>query len=845
MARCKRAVRMARVDAVDGGDAVDRGAARRPAVVVAALAALGLWIGRDEPDWSPVIGLGIAAACAGLGLVLRGWWWRVAMALAVVAAAQGYLRWRVMHAPQDDLRWWLDETPALVCIEGTVLETPVEGRAQRGAMAGFSWSRGDVITRTRIDVERARGEDGAWRAASGALWARIDGRLEGVRAGDVVRVWGMARGVSGPRNPGERDLRLTAWQRGISGSVSVEDPALVEQVDGERSTWQRARSWGLRGIGGLRAHARQWLEGDEGQGDPQSRALIAALLLGQYDGAVEGVRGAFYRLGLAHVLTVSGFHLAMFVWFLLLALRLSGERPRIEWMILASSVVVYLLLVPAQAPIIRAGLVVLVWVAAESLGRRYDRLNTLAWVMVAVLVWRPMELWDIGFQLSFTSVAVLIAVAGPLRVRALGPRMRLEEIGWRRWALDRTGEAALASLAAWGVTAPLVAHHLGVVSPMAVVSTLVTLPLASALIGVGYFGLVVMTIIPASAEVIQPVLHAASMALAATVLWLDRLPGTVVYVRGPGVSVAWTVAAMMVLAWWMRVGSWREWRGVAATVIVAAWMVMGLTAPPLPRGVVLRMDTLAVGDGTCHILRSGREAMLFDCGSTWYGVGERDVPRALVALGVPATRTVIVSHSDIDHYSGLLDAARPAGVRRVLVTEEMLRQSERPGSPEEMLVVELGRMGIEVRGVSAGEVIGLGEATVEVLHPRAGARFERDNDGSVVALVRAATKGGERRVLLCGDIEGPGITTVESAHGALRAEVMEAPHHGSANPRAIEFVGRIDPSIVVQSTGPTRVRDARWARVREGRVWLSTAEVGAVWVEVQRDGGVRHGHVRP
>jgi len=829
---------MARVDAGDGVDGADRCAGRRPAVVVVALAALGLWIGRDGPDWSPAVGLGVAAVCAGMGLVLRGWWWRVAMALGVVALSQGYLRWRVMDAPADDLRWWLRETPALVCVQGTVLDAPVEGRAQRGAMAGFSWSRGDVVTRTRIDVERAQGEDGGWRAASGALWVRIGGRVEGVRAGDVVRVWGMARGVSGPGNPGERDLRLTAWQRGISGSVSIDDPALVEVVRGERTVLQRARSGVLRGIDGLRAHARHWLEGDEGRGDAQSRALIAALLLGQYDGAVEGVRGAFYRLGLAHVLTVSGFHLAMFVWFLLLALRLSGERPRLEWMILASSVVVYLLLVPAQAPIIRAGLVVLAWVAAESLGRRYDRLNTLAWVMVAVLVWRPMELWDIGFQLSFASVAVLIAVAGPLRVRALGPRLRLEELGWRRWALDRTGEAALASLAAWGVTAPLVAHHLGVVSPMAVVSTLVTLPLASALIGVGYFGLVVMTIVPASAEVIQPVLHAASMALAAMVLWLDRLPGTVVYVRGPGVSVAWTVAAMMVLAWWMRVGSWREWRGVAATVIVVAWGAASLTALPLARDVVFRMDTLAVGDGTCHILRSGREAMLIDCGSTWYGVGERDVPRALVALGVPATRRVIVSHSDIDHYSGLLDAARPAGVRRVLVTEELLRQAERPGSPEEMLVVELGRLGVEVGAVSAGEVIRLGEVMIEVLHPAAGARFERDNDGSIVVLVRVPTGAGERRVLLCGDIEGPGIAALESAHGALRAEVMEAPHHGSANPQAIEFVGRVDPLVVVQSTGPSRVGDARWSRVRGGRTWLSTAEVGAVWVEVRRDGEV-------
>ena len=78
----------------------------------------------------------------------------------------------------------------------------------------------------------------------------------------------------------------------------------------------------------------------------------------------------------------------------------------------------------------------------------------------------------------------------------------------------------------------------------------------------------------------------------------------------------------------------------------------------------------------------------------------------------------------------------------------------------------------------------------------------------------------------------------------LRADVLELPHHGSVHGAALEFVGAVGPRVVLQSTGPRRVGDARWDTLRAGRVWFTTASDGAAWAEIRGDGSVVGGSLR-
>ncbi|MEZ6163591.1 MAG: hypothetical protein R3B67_04065 [Phycisphaerales bacterium] len=121
-----------------------------------------------------------------------------------------------------------------------------------------------------------------------------------------------------------------------------------------------------------------------------------------------------------------------------------------------------------------------------------------------------------------------------------------------------------------------------------------------------------------------------------------------------------------------------------------------------------------------------------------------------------------------------------------------------------------------------------------------------DNDTSVVALLDPLPgRVGHPRMLLTGDIEQdamerlmvlePGLT------GELAGGVIELPHHGSARDAAYGFVGWLDPGVIVQSTGPSRLDDDRWDGQRPGRDWFTTAQGGAIVVEFDASGAVTRG----
>jgi beta-lactamase superfamily II metal-dependent hydrolase len=97
---------------------------------------------------------------------------------------------------------------------------------------------------------------------------------------------------------------------------------------------------------------------------------------------------------------------------------------------------------------------------------------------------------------------------------------------------------------------------------------------------------------------------------------------------------------------------------------------------------------------------------------------------------------------------------------------------------------------------------------------------------------------------MTGDIQEDAIASIESANPNLHPLALELPHHGSAHAAAIDFTQALDPKIILQSTGPTRLNDPRWSRARPGKLWYTTAHCGAVWVEFHQNGDAESGSFR-
>ena len=774
-----------------------------------------------------------------------------ALGLAVVVCGAGWATLRIdehpsrlgaMHLrvadPATDRR--------LIELEGVALETPAPIGERRGAMAGFLRFGGEG-ERFSLRIESLRGDEGG-RASAGFVRVFVGEGLEGrVRAGDRVRLAGRFRAPEPPLNPGQRDSRPLLAQRGEIGSVDVPLAGLVEVLPESRGVWGRA----ARVVESMRARAGAVFAGS-GDTPHDGATMMQALILGETEADDAPLRGVFIRVGVAHLLAISGFHLAVMAGATLWFVRLTGDRGRLEPLLVAVLVLAYLVIVPAKTPIVRAGAMVLILLLAESTGRRYDRLALLGWIALGLLVWRPMDVFALGWQLSVGLTALLLWAGPRVDLMLRGPTVDGKPIrgliddrpSFSRLLLRRVTVGVVLAFACWVFSAPAVLAQTGVFSPLSAPATVLATPMVVVSLWAGYIALGVGVVLPEVGRAMAGPVAAFAGEIAAFVSWIDRLPGA--SMRGADAPAWWAVLTTTSLC--VAVGAGRCWMRRAAIGLVLGLCVwMGLERwreDALGDDVVLRLETIAVGDGSCHLIRSGESAILFDCGSTWPGVGTRRIPDALRALGVRRIDAAFVTHPDFDHYSGLIDVSSQFEIGMLVVERQTLDAAEqRPWGPERALLDHFRSIGVPIREVRAGDTTRIGEATMRVLWPGEGAGGMSSNDASIVGLIEVPTNGGVRTMLMTADAMGRAIegmvAEAERLVGDRGLDVMELPHHGSFVPQAAAMIERLNPKTVVQSSGPRRLRELRWLGVREGREWLVTARDGAVSVEITRDGGVR------
>ena len=319
-----------------------------------------------------------------------------------------------------------------------------------------------------------------------------------------------------------------------------------------------------------------------------------------------------------------------------------------------------------------------------------------------------------------------------------------------------------------------------------------------------------------------------------------HLPAAGVDVPPP--SPAWGVLCVLALLAWMRLREPRHLRVLAGgaiglvlwALVPAVWMRMR----PASWSPALRIDMLAVGDGTCILLRGGGATVVFDAGSTALSIGGRVVVPAFRALGVSSVDAMIVSHANLDHFAAVLEIVDALPVREVIVTTQF-RDAARgtPHGAAAALLRRLSQRRITVVDAAAGDERNFGSMCWYWLHPPHGASFAQVNDASQVVRVAA----GGRTVLLCGDIQDHAIEELLAGPGSMQADILELPHHGSWRAPAVLLAEAVRPAVVLQSTGPARLAADRWAACLAATERLVTARDGAVWVEVGWNGDLHVG----
>ncbi|MXP61836.1 ComEC family competence protein [Roseomonas sp. M0104] len=293
--------------------------------------------------------------------------------------------------------------------------------------------------------------------------------------GESLRMRALVREPSAPPAPGGWDFQRDAFFSGLGGSGFALGPSERLGEAARPPVFAAARAW-------LQRRVLAALPGGPG-------AVAAALLTGGQSAIPAPDIQAMRDSGLAHLLSVSGLHIAIVMGLGFgilrfgvalvpaLALRWDSKRIAAPGALLLGGA--YMLLTGAQVPMQRSFAMAALVTFGILIGRRALSLRALALAAAAVMLAQPAALLGPSFQMSFAAVLVLIAGA-----EATGPllaRWRQGTEWWRRPALVLLG-MVLTSLLAGLATLPYGLHHFGRLQLYGLAANMVAVPLTSMLV---------------------------------------------------------------------------------------------------------------------------------------------------------------------------------------------------------------------------------------------------------------------------------------------------------------------------------------------------------------------------
>ena len=820
----------------------------RPLVAVAVVLAAGCAIG-GVVAVSPIVWWLAAVAALlvwwllALGLLdreRRPQWAAVALLAAVGSGGAGWCAARSTLFARDDLAWSLTSSPQPVAIEGIVVETPrrlsapqLDPLRSEAAQAAMQRPSSECVVAVRA-VRRGA----SWRPASGRAAVIVDGEPPDLTTGCRVRVLGRGMRPPPPLNPGEFDFRERARSLRCLSIVRAHSTAcltvLFRPGGWSPGAWiDRLR---IGGVDVLRRHL-----------SPERAPLAAALLLGSRESLPREESLEFLVTGTIHILSISGLHVGLLSLALFKLLRML-PLPR-GWSLLAVACFtgLYMTLVRAETPVVRATL--LIWLAClgAALGRRSLAANSLALAAILVLLWHPPELFRIGSQLSFLSTAVLIGASAALpRTDTDDPIERLIERSRSplekrlRWVGRQVLEMVITGAAVWAVTAPVVAAQFHLVSPVGLVLNPVIAPLVAVAMAWGFLCLVAATVSATLAAGCGWACDGTLRCIGAVVSWAAGLPGGYFWTAGP--PQWWVMGWYAVLVFTLLVVS-RErlcrlstWGVVAVAWTCVGWAAIVAQRLVYPQPADMRVVVAAMGHGCGIAVRSptGR-CLVYDAGRLGAPSAAR---RAMTAVlwheGVTQIDTLVISHADTDHFNAVPELLERFAVGEIVVPPPFLTS----GSWAVGEVLRQARAaGITVRPTQAGDSFALDpHCRIRVLHPEfeddglkrlavpPAADGTRDNETSLVLAVESAG----RRLLLTGDLEGEALARFV-ASDPDSCDVLVAPHHGSRTSLPPDIARATEADWVVVSgqaaAGWPEVRDA-YARARLDGGLVSVIKTG-------------------
>ncbi|SDF29137.1 competence protein ComEC [Thermoanaerobacter thermohydrosulfuricus] len=587
--------------------------------------------------------------------------------------------------------------------------------------------------------------------------------------GDIVSIRGIISIPQKATNPGGFDYKLFLKKKGIYAVMRVQGYAV--DIVGKGN---------LNFIEKVIYAAKQKTEVNYINSMPERDAkFVISIFLG--DKLVDDeTLGQFRTAGISHIISVSGMHVAIITGFILYMLSLFNIR-RYKVPIIIIVLTFYAILTGANPPVIRAALMASIALIGTTYGKKHNSINSLSFAAFVILIFNPLMLWDVGFQLSFVATLAILYFYKPIREKLsmLNPQIR---------------DLVALTLSAQIGTIPFTMYYYHYISIISLLSNIVIVPLANIAVVLGFLSAMIGLIFPPLSYFINYI----NIPVVEAILYITKLFNSFPYasintIVPPLYVIVLYYGILTVLLSSFDKKTKKISIAIALTFVIAIFFYNYL----LPKD--LEVTFLDVGQGDSTFVRTPHgKTFLIDGGgkplfaTSSFDVGEDLVLPFLYYKGVMKLDGVFISHTDIDHIGGIITVLQQIKVDKVFigvqkVTDENFKKMIKVAKEKNIPVIFLKK----------GDKVEIDNIEIYVLHPDPQNLIEENPINNNALVFKMKYK--EMEFLFTGDIEKPAEEVLKNLD--IKTDILKVAHHGSNTSSTQEFIEKANPKVCIVQVG--------------------------------------------
>lgn len=517
-------------------------------------------------------------------------------------------------------------------------------------------------------------------------------------------------------------------------------------------------------------------------------SVLEAMLLGDKQNLDTSVKEVYRKSGISHILAISGLHISIIsvlLWLILDTLKLN---KRVSSTIILTVLIVYCIFTGNSVSTTRAVIMIGIVLFGNIIYYQSDIYTSIATAAFVLLIYQPLYLYDVGFQLSFGAVISIIVLSPILeRLYFIPKPIRL---------------CLVSTLAASLGTYPIIAYHFNTISVIGVAVNLLVLPLASILVCFGIISTIVGFIWIELGKFLCGIVYFILVFYENICTIASNIPFSQIVTGQPNLILIFIYYTIILATAYYCYLNKQKRQALKKYMLYMQIFLLIISAIVIFKPKDLEIVYLDVGQGDSIAIHTAKNKnILIDGGGNISkpleeaNMGTQIVLPYLRYKGINRLDCVFVSHPDGDHIIGILELLDYIKINQIFIAD-----TDAKNDLLETLEMKASKYNIPINKLSKGNIVKVDDSiSFECIYPTKDILIDSDdyNNNSLVLYMDY----NNSKFLFTGDIEKEAEDRIIKDYKKLDTDILKVAHHGSKTSSTQNFVDMVQPKVAVISSG--------------------------------------------